>query len=145
MIQDQEEKLRLLVQGGHRVDLICLREQGQPKKEKKFGCNVYRVNLQRSRTSKLKYIQLYASFTVRAFFVLNWLYIKYRYDAVHAHNMPDFLVFTAIIPKLLGTKIILDLHDPSPEILMTIFKRANGNRLLKTINGLRRSALNFLI
>ena len=36
--------------------------------------------------------------------------------------MPDVLVFSAIVPKLLGAKVILDLHDPMPELMQTIFK-----------------------
>lgn len=132
-----------LVNGGHQVDLICLREKGQVRKEKKYGCNVYRVNLQRSRTSKFKYIQLYLSFSIRSFFVVNWMYIKNRYDAIHAHNMPDFLVFPAILPKILGSKIILDLHDPSPEILMTIFNKGKDSRLLKIIRWIEKISIKF--
>ncbi|MEQ1849966.1 MAG: glycosyltransferase, partial [Chthoniobacteraceae bacterium] len=37
------------------------------------------------------------------------------------HNMPDVLVFSALVPKILGAKVILDLHDPMPELMMTIF------------------------
>ena len=136
-------EIEALIQGGHQVDLICLRGEGQVKKEKKYGCNVYRVNLQRSRTSKIKYIQLYLSFCIRSFFVLNWMYIKNRYDAVHAHNMPDFLVFPAIIPKIFGSKIILDLHDPSPEILMTIFNKGKDSRLLKLILRMEKLSIKF--
>jgi hypothetical protein len=33
-----------------------------------------------------------------------------RYDLVHVHNMPDVLVFGATVPKLLGARVILDLH-----------------------------------
>jgi len=29
--------------------------------------------------------------------------------------MPDVLVFSAMIPRLLGAKVILDIHDPMPE------------------------------
>ena len=132
-----------LIQAGHQVDLICLREIGQVKKEKKFGCNVYRINLQRSRISKIKYIQLYLSFFIRSFFVLNWMYIKNRYDVIHAHNMPDFLVFPAVIPKILGSKIILDLHDPSPEILMTSFNKGKDSRLLKVIKWIEKASIKF--
>lgn len=35
--------------------------------------------------------------------------------------MPDILVFAALVPKLFGAKVILDLHDPMPELMMTIF------------------------
>jgi len=136
-------EIEALLQGGYQVDLICLRENGQKKKKKKYGCNVYRVNLQRSRESKFKYIQLYLSFCIRSFFVLNWRYIKNRYDVVHAHNMPDFLVFPAIIPKIFGSKIILDLHDPSPEILMTHFKKDKDSRLLKIISWIEKISIKF--
>ena len=29
--------------------------------------------------------------------------------------MPDVLVFTVLVPTLLGTYVILDIHDPMPE------------------------------
>jgi glycosyltransferase involved in cell wall biosynthesis len=132
-----------LIKNGHQVDLICLRDKGQAKKENKFGCNVYRVNLQRSRISKFKYIQLYLSFFIRSFFVLNWLFIKNKYEVIHAHNMPDFLVFPAVIPKILGSKIILDLHDPSPEILMTSFNKGKDSRLLKVLKLIEKISIKF--
>jgi len=47
--------------------------------------------------------------------------------------MPDFLVFLGVIPKLFGTKIILDLHDPTPEMLMTKFSGGEKNKLTKLL------------
>jgi hypothetical protein len=32
-------------------------------------------------------------------------------------NIPDFLVFAALIPKLLGAKIILEVQIVSPELM----------------------------
>jgi glycosyltransferase involved in cell wall biosynthesis len=136
-------EIEALIQSGHQVDLICLREKGQVKKENKFGCNVYRLNLERSRTSKFKYIRLYLSFCIRSFFVVSWMFIKNKYDVIHAHNMPDFLVFPAVIPKIFGSKIILDLHDPSPEILMTSFNKGEGSRLLKVIKWVEKISIKF--
>jgi glycosyltransferase involved in cell wall biosynthesis len=48
--------------------------------------------------------------------------------------MPDFLVFSALLPKIFGARVILDLHDPMPELLVTIFglkENSLGVRLLK--------------
>jgi glycosyltransferase involved in cell wall biosynthesis len=59
-----------------------------------------------------------------------------RYDLVHVHNMPDVLVFSAWVPKALGAKIILDLHDPVPELMQTIFQLPEQSfsvRLLKQL------------
>jgi glycosyltransferase involved in cell wall biosynthesis len=36
--------------------------------------------------------------------------------------MPDFLVFTTIVPWLFGTKVILDIHDPMPNTFASKFK-----------------------
>jgi glycosyltransferase involved in cell wall biosynthesis len=44
-----------------------------------------------------------------------------RYDLVYVHNMPDVLVVAGLIPKLFGAKIVLDLHDPMPELMRSIF------------------------
>lgn len=35
--------------------------------------------------------------------------------------MPDFLVFSALIPKILGAKVILDIHDLMPELYAVKF------------------------
>jgi glycosyltransferase involved in cell wall biosynthesis len=35
--------------------------------------------------------------------------------------MPDALVFAALLPKLLGAKVILDIHDPMPETYASKF------------------------
>jgi glycosyltransferase involved in cell wall biosynthesis len=45
-----------------------------------------------------------------------------RYDVVHIHNIPDFLVFAAWYPKLTGAKLILDIHDIVPELFETKFR-----------------------
>lgn len=36
--------------------------------------------------------------------------------------MPDFMVCTALLPRLYGAKVILDIHDVMPEIYMTKFR-----------------------
>ena len=41
--------------------------------------------------------------------------------------MPDLLVFTAVIPKIFGAKIILDIHDTMPELYKTKFRSILAN------------------
>src|SRR5581483_389136 len=43
------------------------------------------------------------------------------YDLIHIHTMPNALVFAAWLPKLTGTPILLDTHDPMPEIYQVRF------------------------
>jgi len=107
---------------GANIDLICLRDgDGEPAHETYGSINVTRVRLKRYRGSKLDYVGRYATFILTSFFYLASRSLTRRYDLVHVHNMPDVLVFAAIVPKLLGAKVILDLHDPMPELMRTIF------------------------
>src|SRR6185369_11328565 len=55
-----------------------------------------------------------------------YLFSKKRYDIIHVHTMPDFLVFAALIPKLFGAKVILDVHDLMPELYICKFGKADG-------------------
>lgn len=44
-------------------------------------------------------------------------------DVVHVHNLPDFLAFAGLVPKLFGRKVVLDVHDSVPETFATKFAR----------------------
>jgi len=132
-----------LINAGYSVDMICLKLPDQNKFEETCGVNTYRVNLSKSRSSRRKYIFLYASFFVRSFFLLNRLYLKNRYAVIHVHNMPDFLVFLSMIPKIFGAKVILDLHDPTPEMLMTKFAEERDSRLTKILKWQEKVSIRF--
>ena len=123
-----------LSQAGMEIDVICLRQDGESWYEKINGINVFRIPLKRRRAGKMTYVLQYFGFLFSSFFLLSAWSLKKRYQLVHIHNMPDFLVFSGLVPKLRGAKIILDLHDPMPELMMTIFglqEKSVGVRLLK--------------
>ena len=134
-----------LLREGYQIDMICLRdyEKGEIKNEKVHGVNVYRLNLSKSRESRYMYLYLYVNFFIRAILKLSVLYLKERYEIVHIHNMPDFLVFTALLPKLMGSKIILDLHDPSPEVYETKFGLSRKHSFIMFILWQERISIRF--
>src|SRR2546426_3181292 len=100
---------------GMKVDVICLREAGtDPKRETLNGVHILRVPLKRRRGGIFRYVFQYAGFLLISMTVLGVRTLTRRYDLVHVHNMPDFLVLSALVPKALGAKVILDLHDPMP-------------------------------
>ena len=111
----EREALALLDHGLH-VDVICLKGPREPAIELVEGVKVYRLPVRRRRGSGF-IIQLleYLTFLVLSSFHLSRLHLQNRYDVVQVHNLPDFLVFAAMIPKLTGAKIVLDLHDLMPE------------------------------
>lgn len=108
-----------LQNSGIDVDIICLKNANQSNHEIINGVSVYRINLKRTRGRRIDYIFEYLVFFFYAFIKVATLHFKKRYDLVQVHNMPDFLVFTSLVPKFFGSKILLDLHDPSPEVYIT--------------------------
>jgi len=71
------------------------------------------------------------------------LHLKNSYDIVQVHTMPDFLVFTTIVPKLLGAKIILDIHDLMPELYMAKFGGDYRNWIVRMIMWIERRSVAF--
>ena len=113
----------LLAEHGANVEVISLRAgEIEPGGKTVNGVKILRVPLKRQRSGKISYLYQYGAFTLAALFLLTVRSFKRRYDLIHVHNMPDFLVFSALVPKILGAKVILDLHDPMPELMLTIFK-----------------------
>ncbi len=116
------------------VDLLCLRERNQPASGGLRGVRVITIPLSRqSRNRKgllLEYLAAFVLFSVR----LLVLHLKNRYHVIQVHNMPDFLVFAAFIPRLLGAKLILDICDPMPEMYLSkTGGQDNGNLMLRLI------------
>jgi glycosyltransferase involved in cell wall biosynthesis len=126
-----------LAKEGATVEVICLKETDEEPRHEVFGrVNITRVPLKRRRGGKLSYSIQYGSFLLLAGSILASRALRKRYHLVHVHNMPDVLVFSALVPKILGAKIILDLHDPMPELMMTIFglpERSRAVSLLKVL------------
>lgn len=134
---------KALADSGMEVDLICLRGAGEATKEYRNGIDIFRINLERKRTSKIRYLFGYSYFFLTVFLRLSCFYLIKKYDVVHVHNMPDFLVFTALIPKFMGAKIILDLHDPMPEIFMTKYNSSISHPICKFLSSLEQRSIQF--
>jgi glycosyltransferase involved in cell wall biosynthesis len=111
-----------LVNEGMYVEVFCLKGDKDERARETFkGVHIRRLPLRRRRGGRLAYFVQYAAFILGAFFFLALRSLRGRFALVHVHNMPDVLVFSALVPKALGAKVILDLHDPMPELMMTIF------------------------
>jgi glycosyltransferase involved in cell wall biosynthesis len=126
------------------VEVVCLREsQEEPRHEVINGVSVLRLGLKRHRASKIRYVTQYTAFILLSFSYLALRSIVDRYDFVHVHNMPDVLVFSALIPKALGAKIILDLHDPMPELMQVIFNLPEGSFAIRLLKWFEKLSVGF--
>ncbi|MGO8787570.1 MAG: glycosyltransferase family 4 protein [Terriglobia bacterium] len=111
------------VDAGFDVDFLALRKPGSPHTEVIRGVHVIRLNQAKYRGGgHFRYLTEYVKFFLRCFVNATALFFKRRYRVIHVNNMPDFLVFSTVIPRLFGAKVILDIHDPMPNTFVSKFK-----------------------
>lgn len=127
----------------HKVDVICLRNDVEGKKEKIGNVTIYRVSVKRKHGGALRYVYEYFLFFIISFCKLNLLYLKKRYKVIHIHTLPDFLVFTAFFPKLCGARIILDMHEAMPEIFAVKFNKELNSKLILFIKFIEKISTDF--
>ncbi len=123
----------VLERAGHSVDVLCLRKKGEKSFESFGSVAAYRVMPgSENKESLLKYFALSSVFAAAAIIKLSALTLKRPYRLVQVHNMPDFLVFTALFHKLTGVPVVLDLHDLTVEL----FESRTAGKPLKALLGL---------
>jgi len=121
-----------LVEAGHHVVFLASRQPGEPNRETIAGVDVLKAfGLKNRKTSAVVYMLDYALFFLTLFAHL--LRHPVRYDLVHINNMPDFLVFAAVVPRVLGRPIIHDVHDLMPEIYEEKFGAGRGSSILNLL------------
>ena len=127
-----------LLKEGMSVDLICLGDENAPKREVLNGINILRLPISHRRGGKLSYAYNYSAFILTCASILAVRALKRRYHLVYVHNMPDVLVASALVPKGLGAKVLLDLHDPMPELMTTIFSLEKDSLSVRLIQRLEK-------
>ncbi len=135
---------KTLVARGDIVDVISLRREGAPAFEVLDGVNVYRVQKRKvNEQSQLAYLVRILRFFFLSTFVLTKKHLAKRYDVIHVHSVPDFLVLAAAVPKLLGAGVILDIHDILPEFYASKFGVSANSVVFTTLILLEKLSIAF--
>ena len=138
-----------LAKRGDHVEAISLRREGQASFELIRGVYVHRIQTRvRDERSPFSYLIKMLVFFLRSGWRVTVQHLKAPYDIVHVHSVPDFEVFATVVPKLLGARVILDIHDIVPEFYASKFKvteRSLAFRLLLLIERLSVTYSNHVI
>jgi glycosyltransferase involved in cell wall biosynthesis len=103
---------------GWEVDVLAMRRGDDRRVEVVDGIRVQRLPIAHGRGLGIGRLLLeYGGFTIAAALVLALRSAHRRYTVIHVHNPPDFLVAAALLPKLLGARLLFDVHDLSPDML----------------------------
>lgn len=127
-----------LLQEGAEIDLICEGGDKQVRKEVLDKLEIIRIPIEHERGGALSYAWQYSAFITLSAVILARRMLRRHYDLIYVHNMPDVLVISALIPKLFGARVILDQHDPMPELMTTIFHRSEESFAVRVIRMLEK-------
>lgn len=132
-----------LVAQGIQVDVLCLKsEPNQPDFEIIDGFHVHRTPMMHDREGGIvRYLIQYSAFLLRAGAFVIKRSMNLKYDLVHVHNMPDFLVFSALPARLRGSRVILDLHDPMPELFQAIYGLGENHPMIGVLKAVERISI----
>src|SRR4051794_30261786 len=126
-----------LAEKGFEVHVVSLSEQRNGKREPTHavvnGVQVHRLPIRRKGGGYLRYVFEYASVGILGAWKLARLHFERKLRVVHVHNMPDILVLAAMVPRLGGSKLVLDVHDPMPELFMTWTNCRPDNLLIRLL------------
>jgi len=118
---------RALEQAGFEVTVVSLKQPGQRARERLDGLEVVRLPIKRHRGSPLPvYLSEYLAFAALASACVASLHAVRRFDVVQVHTPPDFLVSAGLMAQVSGARLVLDIHDLTPELYASRFKGAGG-------------------
>ena len=118
-----------LASHGFHVRCLTNRNGAAPRKFTLEGVEVEELDVPKYRgKSTAAYMASYLRFLLSSSAACLRLLRRGELDVVHVHNLPDFLVFAALVPRLAGSKVVLDIHDSVPE---TFEAKFSGRRLLQ--------------
>jgi glycosyltransferase involved in cell wall biosynthesis len=113
---------RSLIERGDSVDVIALAHPGTSRFEVIDGVNLYRVQKREiNERSALDYLFRILRFMFLVMCIVTRKHLRRRYDLIHVHSVPDFLVFSVLPLRLVDVPVILDIHDILPEFYASKF------------------------
>jgi glycosyltransferase involved in cell wall biosynthesis len=133
-----EREARAALEAGYDVDVICLRSQQEPALESVDGIGVLRLPVEHVRgVGAIRSLREYGGFALRATIAALRTHRRSPVDVIYVHAPPDFLVVAALIPRLLGSGVVLDIHDLSPHMFEARFGERRfasmGDRALRLL------------
>ncbi|MBI1840444.1 MAG: glycosyltransferase family 4 protein [Verrucomicrobia bacterium] len=109
---------------GYQVIVICPKMRGYVKSEEFLdGIQIYRHWISDEAGGLAGFLGEYASALWGEFHLACKAWWRHRFRVIHLCNPPDLLFLVALPFKLLGVKVVYDIHDAWPEMFEAKFRR----------------------
>jgi glycosyltransferase involved in cell wall biosynthesis len=124
-------KAEALVAAGYSVDVLALAPANGKTKYVLDGVNVYAVSLGKKRGSPARYIYEYTMFFVWTFFRVLGLMRRRHFVLIDVNTLPDFLIFAVLPARWMGAKLLLDMHEITPEFYASKYGMAPDSWIVR--------------
>jgi glycosyltransferase involved in cell wall biosynthesis len=138
-----KRKAEALIAAGYSVDVLALRAPQGKMSYSLNGVNVRTLELGKERGSIFRYAFEYAAFFLWAFIRLTLQMKRKRYAIVDVNTLPDFLIFAASFAKWMGAKLVLDMHEITPEFYMSKYGIAESSWRVRLMQYLEKVSFEF--
>lgn len=135
-----------LAKRGDQVDVIaCSSRTGSLEMEEADGVKVYKLLRRRQKRQEgpISHLWPLLLFFVKAAIFTTRKHFERPYDLIHVHNIPEWLVFAVCLPRLLGARVLLDVHDLVPELFEAKFKKGESSLVGPALRVIERLSCRF--
>jgi len=136
-------KAEALVAAGHTVDVLALRSADGKKNYSLSGVNVRTIALGKKRGSLARYFFEYIAFFLWILFRAPLQMQRRGYEVIDVNTLPDFLIFAPVIARWMGAKLILDMHEITPEFYMSKYRMAESSWAVRVLKILEKISIDF--
>jgi len=132
-------KAEALVAAGYSVDVLALRRLSQPQKRYVLnGVNVSTVSLGKRRGSIARYVFEYLAFFLWALGRVTLQMRRRQYVVIDVNTLPDVLIFAAIVAKWMGARLVLDMHEITPEFYISKYGAREDSWVVRGLKRVER-------
>jgi glycosyltransferase involved in cell wall biosynthesis len=68
---------------------------------------------------------------------------RHRYAVIDVNTLPDFLIFAATVAKWMGARLVLDMHEITPEFYMSKYRIGEDSMFVHFLKYLERISFDF--
>lgn len=128
---------------GHLVYVLAISDRFHKNYETSANLVIYRFGIEKKRGTYISRLLEYILLLLVTFFRATYLFFAKDVRIYHVHTFPDFLVWATLIPRLLGAKVILDMHELTPEAMMQREKISENSLIVKTLKFIEKISIRF--
>jgi glycosyltransferase involved in cell wall biosynthesis len=136
-------KAEALVADGYSVDVLALRPPDGEQSYTLNGVNVRTISLGKKRGSLARYIYEYAAFFFWAGVRVTRQMRRRHYAVIDVNTLPDFLIFAPVLARLMGARLVLDMHEITPEFYMSKYGIRESGWMVRLMKWIEKRSIDF--